>query len=255
MRDLFFIFILISGLLSACATNGSRDIVYKNGVKCTKPANYEKLHNSDIDFKVQNILELKIKDDQQVERLIELSQDAQDIDAQEFRLCEAYGNGILDQSSYREYLNIILKWKTESKNPVEKKISQIMTDSPGGLQIAGNVTINNSGTINNTLELPAPKFNLKTISSNIPQDNLYKTEFLLTIESKVSVNLLYLEPVAPTVASFDVGYYQKTGMIMRDSGKRNGVPYKKIQNAYGSYLLTIMTNKPEQKIDIICKPL
>lgn len=114
-----------------------------------------------------------------------------------------------------------------------------------------NIVIGPANNITQTInEFPEPKFDLKLISANLPQNNLFETKALLTIDSKTALKNLYLEARAPSIVSLEAGA-QRTGMFMTGhTGKRDGFAFTNLPDAWGQYMLKILSQKPE-KYEII----
>lgn len=117
LRFTALVFLTIAMVCSSCSTSKptGETVTFKNDVKCNKPADYETTHNPSLDVKFKDIVELTVSDDSKVKKLRDLSQSAQDIDSQAFRLCESYGNGMIDKETYKEYYKYILMWKNDSQ--------------------------------------------------------------------------------------------------------------------------------------------
>lgn len=93
------------------ATRDGGIVSFPNGIKCYKPAREDRTNSPGLTVKVKEIVDLQIKNDQKVEKLIQLSTEGEDIDSQAYRLCEEYGNGITDKETYARQKDIILSWK------------------------------------------------------------------------------------------------------------------------------------------------
>lgn len=90
-------------------------VEFPNGTKCFKPNAYDKTNSPEFSAKVKEIVELKVKNDQKLEKLRALSEDGTLIDTQVYRLCEEFGNNIINASEHREQKLLILQWKAASK--------------------------------------------------------------------------------------------------------------------------------------------
>lgn len=92
---------------------GSGETVFypRNGISCFRPADFAYTHSPKLTLTVFGILELAVSDEQKIERLTKLSQDVYEIDSQIFRLCEAYGNNMIDKAEYLKERQIITRWK------------------------------------------------------------------------------------------------------------------------------------------------
>ena len=121
----------------------------------------------------------------------------------------------------------------------EKRADIMVNNSPGSI-----VTKNQQG--NNTVinELPEPKLNFQIISSNVPQGNLFKTEYHLSIESKVPLRRLYLTAKAPSAVDFKIKS-DDGSMFNLWEGKQDGMPFVALTNAWGGYTLQVFSEKPE----------
>ena len=146
----------------------------------------------------------------------------------------------LHEASSQKTKNENNKMKDEPKPTIITPNSVISIDQKGGIT-AHTVNIN---------KFPEPKFDMKLISANVPQNDLFETKALLTIESKTALKNLYLEAKAPSITNLEV-IPQRTGMSMSGhSGKRNGFAFTNILDAWGQYMLIILSQKPE-KYEII----
>lgn len=115
--------------------------------------------------------------------------------------------------------------------------SPIIVDSPGA--IVGDINVINK------LDIPEPILSIEELFSNELSNDLYKSEFLLTIDTKVQIPQLYLELQAPTIIKMDVTA-QRSGISMTGhSGKREGYVFTNLINAYGSYKIIVFTKKIE----------
>ena len=110
-----------------------------------------------------------------------------------------------------------------------------------------------AGTVNIQTDLPEPKLTLEPIVENQPDGGLYKSEFMMTIESQVAINNLYLEVKAPSITRMEAAP-QRSGLSMNGhSGVRDGFAFTNLQNAYGRYRITVYTRNPE-RFEIIYSP-
>lgn len=149
------------------------------------------------------------------------------------------------------YVNAIKSQKTinsKTEIPKQKDDKRItIKDSPGSV-----ATINQRGDnviINPQVGIPPPKFSIKYISRNVPTDTLFKTELLLTINSAVQINNLYLEAKAPSIVEFSANA-QRTGMIQTGhTGKRSGWAFTNIPNAWGRWKLIVLTKDIEDNLE------
>ncbi len=130
--------------------------------------------------------------------------------------------------------------KEEAKPTIIAPNSVISVNQQGGIT-AHTVNIN---------EFPEPKFDMKLISANVPQNNLFETKVLLTIESKTALKNLYLEARAPSVVSLDAGPQRTGGFMTGHTGKRDGFAFTNLPDAWGQYMLVLLSQKPE-KYEII----
>jgi len=113
----------------------------------------------------------------------------------------------------------------------------------------GSVT----GDVNQTVninELPEPTFKFESKSVNVPEGDYFVSKALLTIESKTSINNLYLEAKAPSVVSIEASP-QRSGISMTGlTGKRDGFAFTNVPNAWGKYMIIITSKKPD-RFDVI----
>jgi hypothetical protein len=90
-----------------------------------------------------------------------------------------------------------------------------------------------------------PKFDLKTIAVNIPQNDVYKSQALFTIKSKTSLKNVYLTVRAKSIISFYVSSQRGGLVILGLTAKRGGYAFTNISNAHGQYILEIISKKPD----------
>lgn len=88
-----------------------RLVSFPNGIKCYRPDDYDKTNDLDLTVRVKEIVNLQIKDEQKVERLVQVSTKGNDIDAQTYRLCEDYGREAMDKETYVKQKEIIRSWR------------------------------------------------------------------------------------------------------------------------------------------------
>lgn len=122
----------------------------------------------------------------------------------------------------------------EKPNSKEQRpsISQSMTNSPGGIQAGGDVHITN---------LPDPKIAFRLLRENEPSNDQYRTEILLTIDSKVALNNLSIRVDSPTITEMEVSPQRAGLFIGGPSGVREGYAFANIPSAYGTYIITVLT--------------
>lgn len=81
------------------------------GKYCYKPYHYDTLVSQDLTVKVNEIVDLEIKNEQKVEKLVQVSANVKEIKAQAFRLCMDYRNGIATKETYAKQEEIISSWR------------------------------------------------------------------------------------------------------------------------------------------------
>jgi len=81
------------------------------GKYCYKPYHYDKLVSQDLTVKVNEIVDLEIKNEQKVEKLVQVSANVKEIKAQAFLLCMDYRNGITTKETYAKQEEIISSWR------------------------------------------------------------------------------------------------------------------------------------------------
>lgn len=89
-------------------------VSFPNGIKCYKPVEYDKTNSPGLTVKVKEIVDLQMKNEQKAERLVQLSIEKDDIDAQRYRVCEEHGNGITDKETYAKQRETIQSWRKAS---------------------------------------------------------------------------------------------------------------------------------------------
>ena len=89
----------------------SQLVSFSNGVKCYKPYDYHAINRPELTIKVKEILDLPVENGQKVERLVQLSTEWDDMDAQKYRLCEEHGKEIIDKETYAMHREIIRSWR------------------------------------------------------------------------------------------------------------------------------------------------
>lgn len=121
---------------------------------------------------------------------------------------------------------------------VEK--SNLVVDSPNSVNIVGD---NN---VVNKLDIPEPQFKGTYQSQNMIDGNLYQTNIILDILSQVPLQRIQIGVVDSNIVSIDA---RKNSMvsamqgIMQSSGE--GQAFISFENAFGSYVVTIDTKKPD----------
>jgi hypothetical protein len=86
-------------------------VPFSNGIKCYKPSDYNAINRPSLTVKVKEILDLPVENGQKVERLVQLSTEWDDMDAQKYRLCEEHGKGITDKETYAKQREIVRSWR------------------------------------------------------------------------------------------------------------------------------------------------
>ncbi len=99
--------------------DGAAIITYPNGAMCTRPKDFDKSYDANLELNFQKIINLDATINEKVVQLRQLSTAAQDIDSQVFRLCEAWGNKIIDRATYHYHLQTIKAWR----NPSDKMVA------------------------------------------------------------------------------------------------------------------------------------
>jgi hypothetical protein len=89
-------------------------VSFPNGIKCYKPVDYDRINRPGLTVQVKGIVDLETKNEQKVERLVQLSIEKDDIDVQRYRVCEEHGNGITDKETYSKQREIIHSWRKAS---------------------------------------------------------------------------------------------------------------------------------------------
>jgi hypothetical protein len=115
--------------------------------------------------------------------------------------------------------------------------SVVSIDQKGGIT---------AGTVNITTGIPEPKFDIRPIVENKPEGTTYRTEFMLSIETKVPITNLYLQVGADTIMKMEVVPQRSGGFITGHSGIRTGFAFTNIPNAYGSYKVTAVSKSPDK---------
>lgn len=135
-----------------------------------------------------------------------------------------------------------------------KKDQPPVVVGPGGAVSFGQQGGITAGTVNIQPGVPPPNFVLEQLTQNQPEGDLFKTEFMLKIESQVAVPNLYIAVHAPSITKMDAGP-QRTGMSMTGhSGNRDGFAFTNLQNAYGLYKVSVLSKKPEAKFEVEVEP-
>jgi hypothetical protein len=123
-------------------------------------------------------------------------------------------------------------------------LSQRVSNSPNSI-----IQQNNQGDNIINQELGEPKFQLEE-GESVYANNLYKRKFKLIIDFKVALNNLYLEAQCKSIVDFQA-IPQRTGISFNGhSGKRDGLIFKNLQSATGTYEL-IITSTANDPIKII----
>lgn len=86
-------------------------VSFPNGIECYKPSDYNAINRPGLTVKVKEILDLPVENCQKVERLVQLSTEWDDMDAQKYRLCEEHGEEIIDKDTYAMQREIIRSWR------------------------------------------------------------------------------------------------------------------------------------------------
>jgi hypothetical protein len=89
-----------------------------------------------------------------------------------------------------------------------------------------------------------PRFELKMIAANIPQNDFYKSQMLLTIKSKTRLKNVYVRVSAKSIISFHASSKRDALVILGLTSKGGGYAFTNILNARGQYLLEIISEKP-----------
>jgi hypothetical protein len=126
----------------------------------------------------------------------------------------------------------------------------VINNAPGGFAVSGG-TINNPTVNNSTLILIQPPdsepiISVKLLHDNEPQGDLYRTEFLLTIVTRSIIPNLYLKVSATTIKSMEAIPQRTGGSMFGHSGTRDGYAFTNLQGAYGSYIVSSTSTKPEK---------
>ena len=141
----------------------------------------------------------------------------------------------------------VLPKETKTPVPENKQASQPTISATGSNVAVGPISGNVTQTIN---EFPEPKLDFKVLSENVPENNLFKTEVLLTIDSKTALKNIYLEVRAPSLVSFEA-MAQRGGVVFGGhAGKRPGMAFDNLVSPWGKYILVLFSSKPE-KYEII----
>lgn len=142
--------------------------------------------------------------------------------------------------------------------PVQVPVSQqkntegdnVFNTTQDGDIIAGdkNVNVNIKNLNIKSENTPRPKLEATIMTENEPFKDLYKTEILITIESKVPSNNLYLQFNARSIVKFErppiscVG----GGSVNITTGiNEDNTHYINLRNPFGSYITTIYTKEIE----------
>lgn len=86
-------------------------VSFPNGIECYKPSDYNAINRPGLTVKVKEILDLPVENGQKVERLVQLSTEWDDMDGQQYRLCEEHGKGITNKETYAKQREIIRSWR------------------------------------------------------------------------------------------------------------------------------------------------
>lgn len=124
---------------------------------------------------------------------------------------------------------------------VEK--SNLVVDSPNSVNIVGDSNIVNK------LDIPEPQFKGTYQSQNMINENLYQTNIILDILSRVPLQRIEFGVVDPNIISIDA---RKNSMVSAMQGiiqsNGEGQASFSFENAFGSYVLTIKTKKPDSDL-------
>ena len=128
--------------------------------------------------------------------------------------------------------------------PTEPPVVMNQTGSPGGIQnYKGNVTVNK-------LDIPEPKGHFRTLKDMEPFGEHFVTDILLTLETKVAINNLYVRVDSPTIVSLEVAAQRVGAQINGHSGVREGWAFDNVPQASGSYVIHFITKQKEKyKVD------
>ncbi len=108
--------------------------------------------------------------------------------------------------------------------------SPIVVDSP-------NTNIN--------LDIPQPEMEISPITTNIPKNNIFKSEFRLKINSKVPIQSFYLRASDPNIIDMHIRPLDGRATSFGGAGKKDGYVFNTIHNANGEYELIIETTEKE----------
>jgi len=126
------------------------------------------------------------------------------------------------------------------KPPIKENPQQINPTNSNVLIGPVNAPVNQTVTVN---EFPEPKFSIKPIRKNVPENNTFKTEYQLIIDAKAPLKNLYLEAIAPSIINFVVACPSGIG---GHAGKREGFAFDNIPFAFGPCTLSVVTSKPDE---------
>jgi hypothetical protein len=141
----------------------------------------------------------------------------------------------------------------EQKAQIRKKVME--EKSNRSVNIGPNSSVTNSPIVTGDnvvvqTDIPEPTLDLKSLIENQALGDLFKSEFMLTIDAKVAINSLYLEVKAPTITKMEV-VPQRSGLLMSGhSGLRDGFAFTNLTNAYGTYKITVYS-KNHEKFEVI----
>ncbi len=116
----------------------------------------------------------------------------------------------------------------------------IFTQNQSGGITAHNVVINNISTN------PSPMLTSKEVYTNQFREGKYYSRIQLSLITPHPVGNLYIGARAQTIKDMELIPMQSTMLISGHTGTREGYSFTNIPNAYGNYLLEIITSKPEK---------
>jgi hypothetical protein len=112
------------------------------------------------------------------------------------------------------------------------------------------IQLNKNGNNIVNQNLPEPKIILILQDSNVFANNVYTSHALIKIESKVAISNLYLEAHGKFIKYFTVDPQRSGGFEKGHTGKREGFVFTNLPSAYGTYRITLVSEKKD-KYEII----
>lgn len=117
---------------------------------------------------------------------------------------------------------------------------------------SGGITAQNV-VINNISSIPQPiiQVNLENSFVNRSHNGKYISNIFFSLNSPYAIGNLYLEVRAKTIESMECSPRKGGAWIEGMSGKRDGLIFTNLQNAFGEYVILIVTSEADEEIEII----